>query len=128
LVSAVLYGVATVQAWLYTERNFKDPIWLRIMVSVRSLAPHLDLAHTLFSPRLGLSGWLSQYFRLIFCLIFQLRIFETVHTALTWIFLYSLTVTNYGRPSTITDASWPLALTVPLTSFIGSTVQLISLL
>jgi hypothetical protein len=59
LLSTVLYGVATVQAWLYTERNFKDPIWLRIMVSRQSLTSRLNPAHALLSPRLGLSGWFS---------------------------------------------------------------------
>ena len=33
LVSTVLFGVATTQAWLYLERNFKDALYIRIMVS-----------------------------------------------------------------------------------------------
>jgi hypothetical protein len=31
--STVLYGVTTLQTFLYTEANFKDALWLRITVS-----------------------------------------------------------------------------------------------
>jgi hypothetical protein len=33
LIGTTLYGISTVQVFLYTERNFKDPLWLRVMVS-----------------------------------------------------------------------------------------------
>jgi uncharacterized protein (DUF983 family) len=37
LFSTLLYGIVTVQVYLYTEGNFKDPLWLRIMVSNRNV-------------------------------------------------------------------------------------------
>ncbi|KAF8580007.1 hypothetical protein K439DRAFT_1637393 [Ramaria rubella] len=86
LFSTALYGVASIQAFIYAERNLKDALWLRVMVVL---------------------VWL----------------FESVHTGLTWALLYSLTVTNYGQPSAIENTPWSLAMTIPLTSFVGSTVQ-----
>ena len=34
LISSVLYGVTTLQAWLYAEKYFADKRYLRILVSV----------------------------------------------------------------------------------------------
>lgn len=86
LFSSVLYGIATVQAFLYTERNFKDPLYLKTMVGL---------------------VW----------------VFETMHTIFIWVLLYGLTVTNYGNSSAINDTPWSLAAALPLTSLLGSIVQ-----
>jgi hypothetical protein len=56
-------------------------------------------------------------------LIFLPRIVESVFTVITWMALYSRTVTHYGQPDTIGDVSWPVAIPVPLIGLIGSTVQ-----
>ncbi|KAF8586978.1 hypothetical protein K439DRAFT_1631100 [Ramaria rubella] len=84
LISTILYGVTSLQTFLYTAKSFKDPRWLHIMVC---------------------------------------RLLETVHTAFTWILLYSYTVTNYGNPGTIISTPWFLAYSFVFTSFIGSIVQ-----
>jgi len=88
LLSTVLFGVVTVQAFLYAERNFKDPLWLRILVGI----------------------------------VWSL---ETIQTIVTWIHLYSLTVTNYGRPDTIVETHqlWALLVALICSAIIGAIVQ-----
>jgi hypothetical protein len=39
LLSSVLYGVLTVQAFLYTDKHSTDPLYLRIMVSEMAFPP-----------------------------------------------------------------------------------------
>jgi len=88
LLSSVLFGVVTVQAFLYTERNFKDPLWLRIVVGI-------------------------------------VLLLETIQTIFTWVLLYSLTVTNYGKSDTIieTHQIWTLPVALICSSLIGAIVQ-----
>jgi hypothetical protein len=50
-------------------------------------------------------------------------ILEVVHTICVCVLLYSLTVTNYGRPTTIVDAPWSLDLSVGLSAWIGAAIQ-----
>lgn len=86
LFATALYGSTCVQAVIYTEKKFKDAIWLRGLVGLVCLA-------------------------------------DTIHTAFIWFLLYSLTVINYGNVSSIDMSSWPLAMSIPLTSFIGASTQ-----
>jgi len=33
ILSTILYGISILQVFLYSERGFKDPLWLRSLVS-----------------------------------------------------------------------------------------------
>ncbi|KAF8584330.1 hypothetical protein K439DRAFT_1616755 [Ramaria rubella] len=48
LTSSVLYGIVTVQVYLYTSREFDDPLWLRLMVWTVCIRA-LETAHTVIS-------------------------------------------------------------------------------
>ncbi|KAF8516665.1 hypothetical protein JB92DRAFT_2909896 [Gautieria morchelliformis] len=48
---------------------------------------------------------------------------ETVHSVLTIHLLYSLTVTNYGNPASLLQASWSIDLQPTFTSFVTASVQ-----
>ena len=54
------------------------------------------------------------------------RLFETVHTLFSWNFLYSLTVTNYGKPAAIFSTPWSFLASAPLTFLVALTVHVIS--
>jgi len=53
LISTILYGISILQVFLYSERGFKDPLWLRTLVS-RLAAVSFDQP---FRPYLTRLGW-----------------------------------------------------------------------
>ncbi|KAF8578819.1 hypothetical protein K439DRAFT_1361090, partial [Ramaria rubella] len=53
----------------------------------------------------------------------DIRIFETTHTVVHWILIYTLTVTGYGRPKAILDKTLLMSLPFPLTGILSGMVQ-----
>ena len=53
LIASVLYGVTTLQAWLYAEKYSTDKWYLRIMVSVLPMFYYDILMNTLLSVQAG---------------------------------------------------------------------------
>jgi hypothetical protein len=51
------------------------------------------------------------------------RILETAHTIFVWVYLYDITVTNYGNPVALTGSPWTLGMSSALDGVIGGTVQ-----
>jgi hypothetical protein len=51
------------------------------------------------------------------------RSLETVHTVCTWMWLYYLTVTNFGNPAALNDLPMVFNLTMPLQTLASSIVQ-----
>jgi hypothetical protein len=108
LVSSILYGVMCTQAYSYTQHfKNKDPLALRVLV--RCLDPTL----------LGMK-------QLTFCSAPQLIvivILETFHLALTFVYLYTLTITNFNNPPSLNQISWSFAATFTVISISDSMVQ-----
>jgi hypothetical protein len=48
---------------------------------------------------------------------------ETLHIILTWMYLYEMTVTGYGIPTTLKTMPWPLGTSLIVSATAGSSVQ-----
>jgi hypothetical protein len=121
LCSSVLYGVATTQAFLYSQARFKDPIWLRIFVSTAN--SHPNYLSIFLDLRLDSSGWSGCFNVFSRLTLVSHRILETAHTVFIWSFIYSLTVVNFGNTETINEASWSLFAAILFTTLLGTVVQ-----
>lgn len=51
------------------------------------------------------------------------RVLETTHTVFLWIYLYNVTVTNYGNPAVLATSPWTLSMSSVFDGIIGTTVQ-----
>ena len=56
------------------------------------------------------------------------RLFETFHTLFIWIYLYWLTITNYGQPASLVATNWSFLASVPLTFLVALMIHVISTL
>ena len=54
------------------------------------------------------------------------RLCETAHTLFSWIYLYWLTVINYGQPASLLDIHWSSLAPVPFTFLVTVIVHVIS--
>jgi hypothetical protein len=86
LISSVFLGITTVQMYIYYKNDFRDPLWIRLLVSL-------------------------------------IWVLETTHTVFIWIYLYSLTVTNYGNPAALVTSPWTLSMSSVFDGLIGGAVQ-----
>jgi hypothetical protein len=51
------------------------------------------------------------------------RLLETLHTVFIWMYLYEISVTNYGRPAALDGLPWHVDVSLMLQGFVGSAVQ-----
>jgi hypothetical protein len=51
------------------------------------------------------------------------RLLETLHTAFVWIYLYYISVTNYGNPKILHALPWYLDVSLMVQGLVGSAVQ-----
>ncbi|TFY51183.1 hypothetical protein EVJ58_g10699 [Rhodofomes roseus] len=86
LISTFLYGITTVQAYVYSRSNHQDPLWLKSLVGI---------------------VWLL----------------ETLLTVLTCMYLYSLTITNFGNLDTLQNLPWPMDVSFAVGGLISALVQ-----
>ena len=54
------------------------------------------------------------------------RLLETFHTLFIWIYLYWLTITNYGQPASLLAISWSFQASSPLSFVVALMVHVIS--
>ncbi|KZT00381.1 uncharacterized protein LAESUDRAFT_666231 [Laetiporus sulphureus 93-53] len=91
LISTFLYGITTMQAYIYARSYGRDPWWLQTLV---------------------LFGMLKIY-----------RLLETLLTVLTCIYLYSLTITNFGKLATLQDLPWSMDVSFAIGGLLSAIVQ-----
>jgi hypothetical protein len=65
----------------------------------------------------------TNFFVRVCPLTLHCRTLETVHTLCTWMWLYYLTVTNFGSPAALNDLPTVFNLTMPLQTLASSIVQ-----
>lgn len=51
------------------------------------------------------------------------RTMEVTHTVFLWVYLYNITVTNYGNPVVLGESPWTLSMSSVFDGVIGGTVQ-----
>jgi hypothetical protein len=123
LISSVFLGITTVQLYMYFKNDFKDPLWIRLLVSNVRVYNHnfcLIFFKGDFCVVIGFS-WLANF--ALHNKRFTYRSLETVHTIFVWIYLYDITVTNYGNPSVLAASPWTLSMSSVFDGIIGGTVQ-----
>ncbi|EIN09210.1 hypothetical protein PUNSTDRAFT_68119 [Punctularia strigosozonata HHB-11173 SS5] len=88
LISTVLFGVMTMQTYIYvaSEHFKRDKVYIKILVGF---------------------VWLT----------------ETLHTALSWSYLYGATITEFGQVLKLFLVPWDLATCVFLSGVVGCAVQ-----
>jgi len=57
------------------------------------------------------------------CLVTGIWVLECTHTVFIWIYLYDLTVTNYGNPAALAKSPWTLSMSSVFDGLIGGAVQ-----
>lgn len=136
LFSTLLYGVVTLLVYLYLKSDFKDTLGLRVTVCRHCYyyIPALSIVQLLFF-RLASFG---KHIRMpalwnYVCFLTQgVRALETTQMALTWGILYVTTVTKSEDPFMTGERGekgvWPLAVVIPTTALVGTTVQVRSVM
>jgi hypothetical protein len=51
------------------------------------------------------------------------RLLETIHTVFIWMYLYRISVTNYGNPVALTKLPWDADMSLMIQGLVGSSVQ-----
>ncbi|KAJ6579512.1 hypothetical protein DFH09DRAFT_913071 [Mycena vulgaris] len=95
LMSSVLWGVTTVQLYIYMTTPNKDPLWTKLLVSA--------------------SGFHS--FR-------HSTTMQSLHTIFAWVYLYRLSVTFYGVSTALGETHWSLDISALFDGIIGAIVQM----
>ena len=111
------FGVTNVQTLIYYQSSFKDPFYLKFVVSF--VFPRATIAPLYWE--LESSDWISMVRRSVrYCCIFysQLstllynRLLDALHLALISHILYIDMVTNFMNPAIISVPSWSLCVSV----------------
>ena len=121
LIASVLYGVTTVQIYIYSKSSTHDPLFVRALVRQKRYLSSTSACPNSWADHGALVRWLK--LPRILPSDHAYRTLETVHTVFSWIFLYHITVTYYGDPLILQYTHWSIDISAIFNRLIGTIVQ-----
>ncbi|GJJ10832.1 hypothetical protein Clacol_005060 [Clathrus columnatus] len=110
LFASVLYGIVLSQTFTYTQEKFRDPIWLKVLVSMLfRLHLYGQILHSF--PKIEIDDLKKSSF------------LDTLHTVGLWSLLYEWSSHDFGNAPGLEEITWMFILTFSVSPVENVVVQ-----